>query len=294
MIFLIGSIVLGSILTLWFKLLEKEGISNIQTIVFNYITCVIVGSMVNGYFPVNGEAVKLPWFMWAIVMGIIFISLFNLVGFTTQRFGVALTSVAYKLSMVIPFIFSIYLYNEEATYLKIAGIIIALLAVALTSWPSKKQGDPAIRKGDIKLMVLMIALIFFGSGFLDTMIKYVEQRFLSEGNKNDYLVTAFLSAALTGVLAISYLYLTGKEKFDHRAIWAGIGLGIPNYFSIWCLLKVLKEYGDNSSAIIPINNMGIVLFSTVVAWLLFKEKLSPLNWLGILLALGAIALIAYG
>jgi drug/metabolite transporter (DMT)-like permease len=40
--------------------------------------------------------------------------------------------------------------------------------------------------------------------------------------------------------------------------------------------------------------MGIVLFSTMVAWVLFKEHLTKTNWLGILLALGAIALIAYG
>jgi drug/metabolite transporter (DMT)-like permease len=40
--------------------------------------------------------------------------------------------------------------------------------------------------------------------------------------------------------------------------------------------------------------MGIVLFSAVMAWLLFKERLSVINWLGILLAMGSIALIAYG
>ncbi|MGN6494414.1 MAG: hypothetical protein ACTHLE_20650, partial [Agriterribacter sp.] len=61
---------------------------------------------------------------------------------------------------------------------------------------------------------------------------------------------------------------------------------------IWCLVKVLKDYSSNSSAIIPINNIGIVLTSAVVAWLLFKEKLSAINWMGILLAVIAIALIS--
>jgi multidrug transporter EmrE-like cation transporter len=40
--------------------------------------------------------------------------------------------------------------------------------------------------------------------------------------------------------------------------------------------------------------MGIVLFSAVAAWVLFKEQLTTINWLGIVLALGAIALIAFG
>jgi multidrug transporter EmrE-like cation transporter len=37
-----------------------------------------------------------------------------------------------------------------------------------------------------------------------------------------------------------------------------------------------------------------VLFSAVAAWAIFKEKLSMINWLGIILAVAAIALIAYG
>jgi len=37
-----------------------------------------------------------------------------------------------------------------------------------------------------------------------------------------------------------------------------------------------------------------VLFSALVAWVAFKERLSLLNWIGIILSLGAIALIAFG
>lgn len=291
MLFLLGSIILTSYLTLWFKVIERFGISNSQVIIFNYFTCVITGSFVNGHFPVNEQTVSQPWFPWAMAMGAVFILLFHLVGFTTQRIGVAVTSVANKLSLVIPFIFSIYLYNESATILKISGIIVAILAVLFTCWPQKEQVN---RKVSMPLLIALTVLLFLCSGMLDTMIKYVEHTFISDANKNDYLVTAFTSAATIGLLLLSYLYISGKQIFDKRAVLAGIALGIPNYFSIWCLVQVLKKYGDNSSAIIPINNMGIVLFSTVVAWLVFKEKLSPINWIGILLSLIAIGLIAYG
>ena len=40
--------------------------------------------------------------------------------------------------------------------------------------------------------------------------------------------------------------------------------------------------------------MGIVLFSSVVAWVLFKERLSVINWLGIILSIVAIYFIAFG
>jgi drug/metabolite transporter (DMT)-like permease len=291
LLFLIASIILTSWLTISFKIIERLGINNLQAIVYNYIVCVITGSIVNGSFPVNGSLVLQPWLPWALFMGCGFISLFNLAAFTVQKIGVATTTVAYKLSLVIPFIFSIYLYHEEATALKIAGVAVALLAVWFTTRPNGRE-----RKGKKVSWVLwaMPLLLFIGSGLLDTMIKYVEQAFLNPGNQDAYLITAFCVAASVGLIILLLLFITGRQQFSGKAVLAGIGIGVPNYFSIWCLLGALKGYANNSSAIIPINNMGIVLFTAMVAWLIFKEKLSATNWLGIALSLGAIALIAYG
>jgi len=163
----------------------------------------------------------------------------------------------------------------------------------LTCYPSKENGQSQ-HKPVSGLLWLMPFLLFVSSGLLDTMIKYVEQRFLNESNQNDYLIVAFLAAGITGTIVLIISFITGRQTFSGKAVLAGVMIGIPNYFSIWCLLQALKGYADNSSAIIPINNMGIVLFSAVVAWIMFKEKLSFINWLGIGLSLGAIALIAYG
>jgi uncharacterized membrane protein len=140
----------------------------------------------------------------------------------------------------------------------------------------------------------MPLLLFVGSGLLDTMIKYVEQAYISPANQDTYLITAFCVAAAVGLLVLLFLFITKRQKFSGKAVVAGICIGVPNYFSIWCLMGALKGYTGNSSAIIPINNMGIVLITALVAWLIFKEKLSTINWLGIVLSLGAIALIAFG
>jgi drug/metabolite transporter (DMT)-like permease len=291
LLFLIASIILTAWLTISFKIIERLGINNLQAIVYNYTVCVITGSIVNGGFPVNRILMQQPWFSWALVMGLGFISLFNLAAFTVQKIGVAVTTVAYKLSLVIPFVFSIYLYHEKATALKIAGVALALVAVWFTTRPNNKE-----KKGKHVSWLLwaMPLLLFVGSGLLDTMIKYVEQAFINPANQNTYLITAFCVAAAVGMIILLFLFVTGRQQFSGKAVLAGIGIGVPNYFSIWCLLGALKGYANNSSAIIPINNMGIVLFTAMVAWLIFKEKLSATNWLGIVLSLGAIALIAYG
>jgi drug/metabolite transporter (DMT)-like permease len=294
MIYLAGSIVFTSWLTLSFKLVERWKIDTFQAIVFNYVACVITGSMVHGGFLNYADVAVQPWFGWACLMGTVFISLFNVIGFTTQKIGVAVASVANKLSLVIPFVFSVILYNEKATALKIAGIIVALIAVVLTCYPrNKNETVQRSAKSGVWLYLLPV-ILFVGSGLLDTMIKYVEQGYLHDENKDEYLITAFSVAACLGVIVLLFQYITRRKTFSFKAVLAGIMIGVPNYFSIWCLLQVLKQYSNNSSAIIPINNMGIVLFSAVVAWLLFKERLSGINWAGILLAIGAIALVAYG
>jgi drug/metabolite transporter (DMT)-like permease len=290
--YLIGSIVLTASLVISFKVIERFRIPVSQAIVFNYLTCVVTGSLLNGAFPVNNVNIQQPWFLWALLTGSIFISLFNLIGYSAQKLGVAITSVSNKLSLVIPFAFSIYLYNEKATWMKITGIILAVVAVILTCKTSKK-GETSAHHHLSKFQIILIPVILFiGSGLLDTLVKYVEERFLHLSNSDAYLVTAFSAAGIIGTIVMVVHIASGKMRFDKRSIIAGIGIGIPNYFSIWCLVRVLREYKGESSMIIPVNNMGIVLLSSIVAWLLFKETLSVINWIGIVLSVVALGLIA--
>lgn len=294
MIYLIGSIILSSYLTLSFKVLQRLQINAFQAIVFNYIACVCTGAVFNGSFPVNSDAVQSPWFKWALVMGIMFISIFNVIGFTTQKMGVAVASVANKLSMVIPFLFSIFLYDEKTTVLKLAGIAVALAAVVLTCYPSQTAATNSKKAN--QLMLVLPLVLFVSSGLLDTLIVYVQNIFFSSpaANFNHFLITAFAVAGVIGAIVLIVQVAVGRQQFSAKALLAGTLIGIPNYFSIWCLGKVIAAYQGNSSAVIPVNNMGIVLFSAVMAWLLFREKLMVINWAGIVLAVAAIALIAYG
>jgi drug/metabolite transporter (DMT)-like permease len=290
--YLVGSIVLTASLVISFKVIERFRIPVSQAIVFNYLTCVITGSLLNGAFPVNNVNIQQPWFFWALLTGTIFISLFNLIGYSAQKLGVAITSVSNKLSLVIPFAFSIYLYNEKATWMKMAGIVLAVAAVILTCKTSKK-GETSAHFRLSKFQVIVIPVILFiGSGLLDTLVKYVEERYLHLENSDAYLVTSFSAAGVIGMIVMLVHIFSGKMKFDKRSIIAGICIGIPNYFSIWCLVRVLREYKGESSMIIPVNNMGIVLLSAIVAWLLFKETLSWINWMGIILSVVALGLIA--
>lgn len=293
MLYLVGSILLTSYLTLAFKWCERYRVSIFQAIVFNYITCVITGSVVNGGFPLDGDMVRTPWFRWACVMGVLFVSIFNIVGLTAQKISVAVASVANKLSLIIPVILSVYLYGESVQGWKLAGVLLALVAVVLTCYRTKKEESslaPSVRKWEYALPLIL----FIGSGLLDGLINHVQKLYVTEENKNAYLITGFLSAATIGSVLLAVQYMSGRQRFSYKSIIAGVCIGIPNYFSIWCLVRFLKQSPWQSSASIPVNNMGIVLFSAVAAWILFRERLSAINWAGIVLSLIAIFLIAFG
>jgi drug/metabolite transporter (DMT)-like permease len=291
MIYLIGSIVLTSYLTLSFKACERYGVNVFQAIVFNYITCVITGSIVNGAFPIHAENIQTPWFGWAMIMGIMFVSIFNIVAITAQKNGVAVASVANKLSLIIPVILSVYLYNETVAGWKAVGVALALVAVVLTCY-TKTEKEQTAQKN--KWVYLLPLVLFISSGLLDALINHVQLTYVTAENNNDYLVSSFFSAATIGSLILLIQLIRRKQVFVWKNLLAGILIGIPNYFSIWCLVHFLQESPWQTSASIPVNNMGIVLFSAVVAWILFKERLTKINWLGILLSIVAIYLIAFG
>ncbi len=293
MIYLIGSIVLSSYLTLAFKACGKYDINIFQAIIFNYFTCVITGSIVNGSFPIQVTSFSQSWFQWACLMGVLFICIFNIIGITAQNISVAVASVSNKLSLIIPVVLSVYLYGEKVVGYKLIGVLIALIAVFFTCYSSSKK-EQSNKDSVSKLTYILPLILFVGSGLLDALINHVQKNYVNDGNSNAFLISGFASAGCIGAIVLGIQFIRGKQIFKFKNLVAGILIGIPNYFSIWCLVRYLKNSPWPSSASIPVNNMGIVLFSTIVAGLVFKEKLSKLNWIGILLSVIAIYLIAFG
>ncbi|MGY0406629.1 EamA family transporter, partial [Pseudoalteromonas sp. SYSU M81241] len=70
-----------------------------------------------------------PWLIGPILLGVLFIVIFNLMAKTAQVSGVSAASVATKMSLAIPVIVGVLLYGEHLSILQIIGIILALVAV---------------------------------------------------------------------------------------------------------------------------------------------------------------------
>ena len=286
MIYFILVIVLNTLLSVLFKIFPKYNIDTFQAIVFNYITCVITGTWYLGAMPYTPTQMHAAWLPYAIIMGIAFISVFNLIGYCTKTIGITATTISNKLSLIIPVIISIIAYNETSTTLRIIGILLAIPAVYFSSKKTEKKEKQNSWK--------LIALLFLLSGLLDSFVKFVETTFLS--NTEDqayYTIYVFSTAAIIGMGILIQNLIRKKTKFAFKNIVAGCILGIPNYFSIYFFIKLLNSHIMNSSAIIPIANIGVVVCSAIAALIIFKERMNKANTIGLLLGIAAILLIAF-
>ena len=280
------SILFSSLIFVIFKLFDTHKVQTIYAIIVNYITACLVGILFYKKPIQLYEIPKNDWFYGTLFLGILFILVFNLMAKTSQRLGVSVASVATKMSFVIPVILGLVLYNEKLSFFKTSGIILALAAVYFAS---VKDTPRAVQKRSLLLPVM----VFLGSGIIDASIKYMEENHVSTNEFPIFSATVFGAAACTGILFILLRSFKKPLKLNFKNVLGGIALGVPNFFSIFFLLRALQNETLNSASIFTLNNVAIVMFSTLLGIVLFKEKISPKNWGGILLAVISIILVAF-
>ena len=284
MIYLLLSILSSTAIFIIFRSLKKYKVNTPQTIVCNYVAACITGLwLYSGSLDISIITAS-NWFIGAFCLGFLFISIFNVMAWTSQTNGLSVASVASKMSVIIPVIFGVYAYNEGVGAQKVIGILIALLAVYLTS--IKPKEDISLSKS-----LHLPIILFIGSGIIDTSIKYLETTYVALDDIPIFSATIFACAAVLGFIVLAYTIGIKKQPFEIKAIPFGIALGIVNYCSIFFLLKALQIEGLESSTLFTVNNVAIVALTTLVGLLLFKENISKLNWLGISLAFVAIILV---
>ena len=232
------------------------------------------------------EVPEKPWFLGTVALGFFFILIFNLIAATAQKLGVSVASVATKMSLVVPVLFGVVVYQEQLGPLKILGILLALAAVYFASAKEKIV--------DFQKASLVLPLsVFLGSGIIDTSIKYIQEYHVNEVDYPIFSATVFAAAAVTGILFIIVNSFKKPVNITLRNILGGIALGVPNYFSIFFLLKALQHESLNSASVFTINNVAIVMLSTLLGIVIFKERISFKNWVGIGLAVISILLVAF-
>lgn len=290
MLYLLLGVFCSTLLVIILKLFPKYKVNTLHGIVINYITCVLFGCVFTATSPATIlKGFQAPWTPIALLLGFLFITIFNFSAITSQKIGVSVTSMAMKLAFIFPIALGIFLYNENGGWIKLVGIAIAIVAVVLTSITQQDTKNTSV--GGILFFLPLI--VFVGSGACDSLVQYAQRTFFVAGGFELFSIMLFFFAALLGLLFALYRAYKLKESLTIKSIIGGVLLGIPNYLSIYFLFQALLKTGWESTVVFPLVNISVVISTTIAGFILFKEKLNRYNQVGILLAIVAVFIITW-
>jgi len=275
MIYLLFSILASSSLLLLFKVFPRWKVHTPSAITVNYAVAGIISWTQVDVTPSGFEL----WHLSSAGLGVFFMLVFLIMARTARENGVAIASLAAKLSMVLPIGLGIFLFREVVGPLGIIGLVLGFISVFFVSGSLKDS-----RLG------LMPLLLFFGSGLVDLLISlHTKGGFVPDDQQQVLMSSIFGFAFLAG------LVLHIKERnFRWQSVWGGLLLGVVNYGSLFFLMGALRSDFKPSAELFPLNNLGIIIFSTIFGILLLRERPSRNTYIGIGLGSAALLLIVNG
>ena len=136
MLDIVLTIVLFNLLLIIFKVMAKYNVDNLQVIVVNYFVAGFCGLFMywnqHHDLPLDSMGTS-SGLIHATAIGLFFISVFNALALATQKVGMALPTIANKMSLIVPILLAFFYYQEPVSWLKVVGIIMALAGIYLSS-----------------------------------------------------------------------------------------------------------------------------------------------------------------
>ncbi len=179
--------------------------------------------------------------------------------------GTPLTAAFSHLGVLIPVILSMIVFGEQPTGKQWIGVGLAVGAILIINL------SPA--NGERAKYPLGLILLFALGGCTDMMSKVFEHQNIPECD-NLFLFYTFSVAFLLCVV----WGIAKRITIRRRDLFAGLVLGVFNYFSSWLLLKsvmVLPAF-----LAYPMYSVGVILVINLINRLFLKEKISKWQYIG--------------
>ena len=276
---LILSIISSAAIFILFKACERYGRDVLALICYNYFGAFVL-SLISSVGTNKVIEIDAKIIFPAIITGVLFIAVFFIISLSSKFAGISRTTLASKMSFVVPVLFSVIYYSESLNLYKVIGFILAILSVIMV-----------VYKSDSKLFMAKSALypiiLFIGAGIVDSVIKFIQQSFLIIGGEEFFTSIVF---GIAFVISLFFVLFKGgvKRLFSLDRFIGGLLLGIANYGSLYFLIKTLNSMAFDSSVVFCIINTGIVFLNVCIGIFIFRERITLLNKIGIFLALIAI------
>lgn len=281
MLSLLLTIFFSTLIIISFRVLGQLKINDFQSITINYFVAATYGFIIwQEPFSFDGFTTK-PWFELSLLIGVFFILTFFLLSRSSQIAGVSITAVASRMSVVIPVIAGFALFNDRISLLKVMGIMLAIFSFYLIFKS----------KGEINLQwkkIILPFLLFLGIGTNDTMMKYIQHHFLA-GDLTLFLTVVFSVAFVISAVIMFFRVIVHHESLSYKTLVSGFFLGSFNFGSTFYFIRGMTLF--ESSVFFPVVNVSIVVLTSLIGLVVFGERFSRLNWIGIFMAAAAILLI---
>ena len=279
MIYILLSICCSVTVAVLLKLARRYKINVLQAVMWNYLSAIVLGFI---FFKPDLKTINIVPSNLLVAIGVLLPLLFLLLAASVRNMGIVKTDIAQRLSLFIPLVAAFYLFDEHFSTLKIAGLIVGFIAILLTMM--RKQTV----KHDSYAFIYPI-FVFIGFGIIDVLFKK-----LAVDKSIVYTTALLLVFAISfavAALILLYTVIIKKQKIELVNFACGLVLGCFNFGNILFYMKAHRSMADHPSTVFAAMNMGVILLGSFIGIVLFKEKVSRLNYLGITLALAAIFLI---
>ena len=236
--------------------------------------------------------------VFTIVLGVAFGAVTALQGITNiaalQVGPMSYTSVIISFSTLISSLLGVMFFEESLGWAQIVGMALMLASFVLAA----KSGVDE-KKANLKWLFLCL-IAFVATGGIGVMQK-VHQSSEYRDELNAFLSIAFVSSAVLCAFFAAWMkrresrFADGKEKEKNgkRQVWLLLGImiasgacvAVNNKFNLY-LAGVM-----DSAVFFPIVNGGGLVLTTLAAVLLFKEKLSTKQWIGVVLGIASVVFL---
>lgn len=209
--------------------------------------------------------------------------------------------------MIVCFIFSWFLFGEKMSVLQAVGLALFFLAAYLISSSKKETQDEKAQPRRMgKRVIILLLIVMLSEGFLEISQKYYSVR-IADGSIAWFSFFMFLSNAviMSAALGVNSIKRKGRavqQPLDsvppqekaiclNKVLWI---CGALLAFAVFIINLLVTELGKRIGSVVlfPVSASISICITVLVGWLVYKEKLTAKNIIGVVLGLLAIIVLS--
>ncbi|MFZ7282716.1 EamA/RhaT family transporter [Avibacterium avium] len=212
-------------------------------------------------------------------LGLLLPSVFIIMSKAVEFAGIVRSDAAQRLSLFLPILAAFVVFGQQLSQSRIVSLILAFSALFCLINKPREQGLSV--KGGLSLLA-----VWFGYGVIDILFKQTAKM------GSAFPTTLFIAFALAMCVMFMYL-LIKRTQWNGASLLAGIVLGGLNFMNILFYIRAHQSFSQNPTLVFAGMNIGVICLGTLVGAIVFKEKISKINGVGVLLGISAILSLFY-